>query len=128
MTEVSSLRRPPNSPQDWRVRGACRGRDLTQFYPGENEPRSRVRLKEAQAKAMCRRCPVRPECAALALATHERHGIWGGFTTQERMRLLVLGWEDLASTARTSVDAQGLERRLQTQSGQRRSGARRTAG
>lgn len=128
MIEVSSPRRLLNSPGEWRVRGACRGRDLTQFYPGENEPRSRVRLMEAQAKAMCRRCPVRAECAALALATHERYGIWGGFTTQERMRLLVLGWEDLASTARTSVDAQGLERRLQTKSGQRRSGDRRTTG
>lgn len=100
--------------QEWRVRGACRGRDLAQFFAPDGERQVAARQREAQAKAVCARCPVRPECAALALATRERHGVWGGFTSKERMRLLRLGWTDLVDRLRGRVDVAELERRLRT--------------
>ena len=53
---------------------------------------------------------MRAECAAHALSRRERHGVWGGFTSRERMRLLELGWEDLADERRTRVNIAGLER------------------
>jgi hypothetical protein len=33
-------------------------------------------------------CPVRGECLAHALAIGERHGVWGGLTTSQRLGLL----------------------------------------
>jgi Transcription factor WhiB len=38
----------------------------------------------AQAKAICAGCPVRRECLAFALRTHQVHGVWGGLSEQER--------------------------------------------
>ena len=38
----------------------------------------------AEAKAVCRACPVRAECLEAALQRHETHGIWGGATERER--------------------------------------------
>ena len=34
--------------------------------------------KLEQAKQLCRRCPVRTECLAAALARRESWGVWGG--------------------------------------------------
>jgi len=40
-----------------------------------------------EAKALCARCPVRPECLAYALAHDERFGIWGGASERDRRRM-----------------------------------------
>ena len=42
--------------------------------------------RESAAKAVCRRCPVRAECRAYALAHPELDGIWGAMTRRERER------------------------------------------
>jgi WhiB family redox-sensing transcriptional regulator len=39
------------------------------------------------AKALCARCPVRPECLAYALTHDERFGIWGGTSERDRRRM-----------------------------------------
>lgn len=39
------------------------------------------------AKRICRKCPVRKQCLEEALATGERHGIFGGLSERERMKL-----------------------------------------
>ncbi|MDV7268824.1 WhiB family transcriptional regulator, partial [Rhodococcus oxybenzonivorans] len=39
------------------------------------------------AKQVCRRCPVRDRCLEYALGSYERHGIWGGYTEDERKKL-----------------------------------------
>lgn len=98
--------------QDWRVRAACRVRDAAAFFSSEGEGKATARGREARAKSVCAHCPVRPECAAAALAAREQHGVWGGFTSRERQRLLALGWTDLADRHHTGVDVIGLERRL----------------
>src|SRR5258708_3033746 len=38
-------------------------------------------------------CPVRMECLAYAMGRHERHGIWGGLTFNERQALRRAGYE-----------------------------------
>lgn len=60
---------------------ACRTEDLEMFFAvGDG--------REEQAKAVCRRCPVRWECLTYALETRQRHGIWGGLTPEERVLLV----------------------------------------
>lgn len=60
--------------------GLCAQTDPEAFFPelgGSYLP----------AKAVCRRCTVRPDCLMWALETGERHGIWGGVSDRERLRL-----------------------------------------
>ena len=48
-------------------------------------------VREAAAKRVCRRCPVVQDCAAYALASGERYGVWGGMTEAERARIAAAG-------------------------------------
>lgn len=48
---------------------------------------SHAKKKEAKARQLCSTCPVRVACEATALATGERHGVWGGTTERERRDL-----------------------------------------
>lgn len=102
----------PIGPQDWRVRAACRGHDGAPFFAPDGEGKVSARTRVARAKSVCARCPVRAQCAAQALLTREEHGVWGGFTSRERKRLLALGWADLVDQRQAGVDVTGLERRL----------------
>ncbi|MEP7060126.1 MAG: WhiB family transcriptional regulator [Actinomycetota bacterium] len=75
--------------EQWRLRAACRGEDPAVFFaPAYFEKRREKHAREAVAKAICARCPVRTECLDSALETNETHGVWGGFNEMERRRLL----------------------------------------
>lgn len=63
---------------------ACRGVDTEIFFPSKGGTSVAI---VAAAKAVCRDCPVRRRCLDYALEMHEQHGIWGGFTTDERRAL-----------------------------------------
>lgn len=41
-----------------------------------------------EAKSFCHACPVMLECLNYALVRHERFGVWGGMTGEERKRAL----------------------------------------
>ncbi len=41
----------------------------------------------SQAKAVCAGCRVQQPCLDFALATGQIHGVWGGTTEEERLRL-----------------------------------------
>lgn len=112
MSTVRRLPGPVADIWDWQRRGACRGRDSTQFFhPDGERGSSRVR-REQGAKRVCAACPVRPECAAHALLVQEPYGVWGGLTETERLRLHACGWEDLVDRRRGRADVSALERRL----------------
>lgn len=73
----------------WRDRAACKGPQAAMFYPPLTfERRDEKATREAAAKAICARCPVRRECLDCAISTHEPHGIWGGLSECERRALL----------------------------------------
>ncbi|HEX5541227.1 MAG TPA: WhiB family transcriptional regulator [Micromonospora sp.] len=112
MSNVRRLPKPLNALWDWQRLGACRGRDSGQFFHPEGERGSSRNHREAHAKSICASCPVRAECAAHALSVREPYGVWGGFSEADRLRLLILGWEDLANLRRNRVDVAGLEARL----------------
>jgi WhiB family transcriptional regulator, redox-sensing transcriptional regulator len=114
MTNVTRLPGPIADIWDWQRLGLCRGRDSAQFFHPDGERGASRGRREAAAKVVCGTCPVRAQCAAHALTTREPYGIWGGFTENERLRLLATGWEDCANRSRTLVDVSRLEHRLAT--------------
>jgi WhiB family redox-sensing transcriptional regulator len=78
---------------DFYERAACKG-IAADFFPDyeQDDPRDRalstlpIMRKVEAAKAICAKCPVKGRCLDLALANHERWGIWGGMTTKERRK------------------------------------------
>ncbi len=70
---------------EWRERAACLPFPAILFFGhDENESAPERHAREQEAKSICARCEVRPECLAYALATRESYGIWGGLTELER--------------------------------------------
>jgi WhiB family redox-sensing transcriptional regulator len=67
----------------WRSVGLCKGSDTMVFYPPSDDDS----LAE-EAKTICSLCAVRKPCLEFALATREKHGVWGGLTERERRRVL----------------------------------------
>lgn len=67
---------------DWMADAACRGMDVTNWYPSRGDSHSG---STAEARAICARCPVRAECLNHALSTPREHfGIWGGLSERQR--------------------------------------------
>ncbi|EMF27403.1 WhiB family transcriptional regulator [Streptomyces pseudogriseolus] len=70
---------------NWRHGAACRTEDPELFFPiGTSGPSL---LQTEQAKAVCRRCPVREQCLEWALETGQSIGVWGGTSETERRAL-----------------------------------------
>jgi len=69
----------------WRHRAACRFEEPELFFPvGTGEPALR---QFAEAKSVCRRCPVVSSCLTWALETRQHSGVWGGMSEDERRGL-----------------------------------------
>ena len=67
---------------DWRHRAICRDEDPELFFPvGTSGP---ALLQIAEAKTVCRRCPVVSECLTWALESGQDAGVWGGMSEDER--------------------------------------------
>ena len=67
---------------DWRHRAICRDEDPELFFPvGTSGP---ALLQIAEAKAVCRRCPVMSDCLSWALHSGQDAGVWGGMSEDER--------------------------------------------
>jgi WhiB family redox-sensing transcriptional regulator len=67
---------------------ACKGEDPDLFFGPSAEFVTTRQQRDAKAKAICARCPVRAECVEYALDTREAYGIWGGLTEDERRAML----------------------------------------
>ena len=63
----------------WQDSAACTGIDPAIFFPESGDP-------VGPAKALCRACPVREQCLAVALERGEVHGVWGGLSAKERRK------------------------------------------
>jgi WhiB family redox-sensing transcriptional regulator len=73
----------------WRVGALCRGDDAVHFFaPAHLERKPEKDSREAQARALCARCPVLSSCLDYALSAGEPHGIWGGLNELQRRRML----------------------------------------
>jgi WhiB family redox-sensing transcriptional regulator len=73
--------------RSWIEHAACSGMDIRVFFPEPSTPgrplTADVEAAAAQAKAVCRRCPVRDACLADAIRNHDQ-GIRGGLTYYQR--------------------------------------------
>lgn len=67
-------------PPDWMGSALCAQVDPELFFP-EKGGGTRA------AKRVCGGCPVRQECLAAALASHEPDGVWGGLSPRQRRKL-----------------------------------------
>lgn len=65
------------SDDNWQAQAACLGQTDV-MYPEDASDASAI----AKAKALCARCPVRPQCREAGRS--EGYGIWGGDTATER--------------------------------------------
>ncbi|MFD4577260.1 WhiB family transcriptional regulator [Streptomyces sp. NPDC058417] len=70
---------------DWRHQAACREEDPELFFPVGNSGPALAQAEDA--KAVCRRCFVRPTCLDWALASGQTDGVWGGLSEGERRNL-----------------------------------------
>lgn len=70
----------------WRERGLCWQSEAPNFFPHVGQVD-----QAAQAKAVCRGCPVTVECLEYALVAFPSRrydfGIWGGTTAAERQQM-----------------------------------------
>lgn len=71
---------------DWQRLAACRGMDSSIFYSPTGERGRRRHEREERARRICGDCPVRQECARMALGIKETYGVWGGLSEAERSR------------------------------------------
>jgi WhiB family transcriptional regulator, redox-sensing transcriptional regulator len=69
----------------WKKLAACAGMGTGMFFLDGDKRRGIAarREKTEKARAVCRHCPVTPECLDFAIRTRSA-GIWGGLTEKER--------------------------------------------
>jgi len=67
---------------NWMDGAVCKGRTKLFFAPKAERPQARVR-REAQARLLCRTCPVAEHCQVFARDSRE-YGFWGGESEEER--------------------------------------------
>lgn len=73
----------------WEQHARCRTCDPALFFgPNRFEPKRERLAREAEAKAICARCPCIQDCREHALATGELYGVWGGLGESDRRELL----------------------------------------
>lgn len=66
-------------------RARCVGEDPELFFPvGTSEP---AIAQLAEAKAVCRGCPVMDDCLEWSLATCQDAGVWGGLDEEQRREI-----------------------------------------
>lgn len=64
----------------WLEWAHCRGMSTDLFFSPDHERGKARSLREARAKQICRRCPVREPCSSYAIAAGESFGVWGATT------------------------------------------------
>lgn len=87
MADVRRLPVPVTETWDWQMRSACRDIDTEVFFHPDRERGAARAHREAEAKKVCRACPVVQQCREHALAVREPYGVWGGLSETERSAL-----------------------------------------
>lgn len=78
----------PVEQEDWRERALCREEDPETFFPVGRSDSAGYRITEAEALAICRRCPVLADCREWTIETRQAYGVSGGLGEDERRELI----------------------------------------
>jgi WhiB family redox-sensing transcriptional regulator len=77
----------PSTPRDsWLDDAGCTTVPVEVFYGTEEHPLTHT--ERAQAKDICKKCPVQFNCLEHSLITREYWGIWGGLDERERRAVM----------------------------------------
>jgi WhiB family redox-sensing transcriptional regulator len=87
--------------EEWLDAGACRSEDPELFFPITASGPSAQQI--AAAKAVCQGCGVQNECLHYALESHQSHGVWGGTSEEERLRMTARPGSRAACTPSTGA-------------------------
>lgn len=88
MTDATRLPTPVTENWDWQTGGNCRRLDSAIFFHIDGLRGLVRQRREAQAKAICRTCPVLEACREHALEVKEPYGVWGGMGEAERRDII----------------------------------------
>lgn len=88
MSDVSRLPGPVADHWDWQRLAACNGLGTERFFHPDGERGVSRARRDAAAKTVCARCPVREPCARHALAVQEPYGVWGGLSEDDREQIM----------------------------------------
>jgi len=77
---MSSVWSTAMAPHPWMDRALCRETDPNLFFPNKDIDG----ISAFRAKAVCRKCAVKAECLAYAVADPSLQGIWGATSDAER--------------------------------------------
>ena len=81
-TRVSAERLASNEGRpSWMAQGVCRGEPIETFFADRGGDAYQ------RAQRLCRRCPVRGDCADYAIADPFIFGWWGGMSERERRKV-----------------------------------------
>jgi len=94
-------------PPAWMTGGVCAQVDPDLWFPEKGG-------STREAKALCARCPVHPECLAYALAHDERFGVWGGASERDRRRMKRTATRPQGASVRALDKRTGVIRQLAT--------------
>jgi len=78
---------------DWEADALCRQVDPERWFPVDSAGRVSIIEQRKVAQTECRPCPVMWQCLRAAVIREwdgckgDRHGVWGGSTPQDRIRL-----------------------------------------
>jgi WhiB family transcriptional regulator, redox-sensing transcriptional regulator len=75
-----------SGPRAWVEQAACQGHDPELWFPEAPRPGRWNLAAAAEAKQVCRGCPVTEACLSHAIRANEA-GIWGGMSETERQTL-----------------------------------------
>jgi WhiB family redox-sensing transcriptional regulator len=71
---------------DWGLRAACRDEDPSLFFSPDDEGARARGDREREARAVCRRCPVRGPCLEFAAEQGIWFGVWGGVNLEHHRK------------------------------------------
>jgi len=66
----------------WWTMAACRSADPELFFPLSSTGGAQAHVN--RAKAVCARCQIRQQCLDYAIESHQKYGVWGGTSEEER--------------------------------------------
>ncbi|MCG0066267.1 WhiB family transcriptional regulator [Streptomyces tricolor] len=89
----------------WLQHAACAGMDVRAFFSSGHHARAQVN----EARRVCATCPVQTQCAAWAIETGERWGVWGGMS-QKQLREKRRRFTSRAKTSTTAPSSRKRKR------------------